>query len=219
MDEAQRNSRIVYPKLSATLTEEELCGLFAIKSDEWAWARTIARRGPSMVGLLTHLKVFQHVGRFLPVRDLAPAAIAYVAKQIYLDAPADFGYDRSTLYRHHRAIREYLGITPWGAKARGIASTAIARAAEARLDPADLINSAVDALVRERCELPLLTTLETLAGTAHRAINAAQWHQVYERLSAQDIQDLDALSPSRRPHRNRRLPSCAGVPVNPRGRT
>jgi len=193
VDEAQRNSRIVYPKLSATLTEEELCGLFAIKSDEWAWARTIARRGPSMVGLLTHLKVFQHVGRFLPVHDLPPAAIAYVAKQIYLDAPADFGYDRSTLYRHHRAIREYLGITPWGAKARGIASTAIARAAEARLDPADLINSAVDALVRERCELPLLTTLETLAGTAHRAINAAQWHQVYERLSAQDIQDLDAL--------------------------
>jgi hypothetical protein len=96
VDQAQRNSRIVYPKLSATLTEDELRALFAIKSDEWAWARTVARRGPSMVALLTHLKVFQHVGRFLPVRDLPPAAIAHVAKQTYLDASAEFGYDRRT---------------------------------------------------------------------------------------------------------------------------
>lgn len=88
MDQAQRNSRIIYPKLAATLTEEELRLLFTIKSDEWAWARTVARRGPSMVALLTQLKIFQHVGRFLPVRDLPPVAIAHVAKQIYLDALA-----------------------------------------------------------------------------------------------------------------------------------
>src|SRR5665213_572845 len=142
---------------------------------------------------LPHLKVFQHVGRFLPVRDLPPAAIAHVAKQIYLDTPQEFGYDRRTLYRHHKAIRENLGITPWGAEARKIASKAIAAAAEARLDPTDLINAAIDALVRERCELPLLTTIETMAGTAHRIINAAQWNQVYARLSAQDIHDLNAL--------------------------
>jgi hypothetical protein len=86
-----------------------------------------------------------------------------------------------------------LGITPWGAKARGVASKAIATAAEARLDPADLINAAVDALIRERCELPLLSTLETLAGTAHRSVNAAQWHKVYEHLNEQDMRDLDAL--------------------------
>jgi TnpA family transposase len=193
MDQAQRNSRIVYPKLAAPLMDEDLRLLFTIQSDEWAWARSVARRGPSMVALLTQLKIFQHVGRFLPVRDLPSAAIGHVANQIYLDAPAEFGYDRRTLYRHHRAIREYLGITPWGAKARGIASTAIATAAEARLDPADLINSAIDALIRERCELPLLSTLDTLAGTAHRTVNAAQWHQLYERLSPQDIHDLDAL--------------------------
>ena len=57
----------------------------------------------------------------------------------------------------------------------------------------DLINAAIDTLIRERCELPLLTTLDTLAGTAHRFVNAAQWQQVYERLSAPDIHGLDAL--------------------------
>jgi hypothetical protein len=44
VDQAQRNSRIIYPKLPATLTEDELRLLFTIKSDEWAWARTVARR-------------------------------------------------------------------------------------------------------------------------------------------------------------------------------
>jgi hypothetical protein len=31
---------------------------------------------------------------------------------------------------------------------------AAAVAAETRLDPADLVNAAIDALIRERCELP-----------------------------------------------------------------
>jgi hypothetical protein len=73
VDQAQRNSRIIYPTLAATLTQDELHLLFKIKLDEWAWARTVARRGPSMVALLTDLKVFQHVGRFLPVGNLSRA--------------------------------------------------------------------------------------------------------------------------------------------------
>jgi hypothetical protein len=46
-------------------------------------------------------------------------------------------------------FESFLGITPWGAKARAIASGAIAAAAEARAYPADLINAAVDALIRD----------------------------------------------------------------------
>jgi len=32
-------------------------------------------------------------------------------------------------------------------------------AAETRLDPADLVNAAIDALILDRCELPSLSTL------------------------------------------------------------
>ena len=46
--------------------------------------------GASMVALLTHLKMFQRLGRFLAVRDLPAAAIAHVAKQIYMDPPLTF---------------------------------------------------------------------------------------------------------------------------------
>jgi hypothetical protein len=146
-----------------------------------------------MVALLTHLKVFQHCGRFLTIEQLPSAAISRLGRALRLEVPAEFDYDRRTLYRHHHAIRQYLGITPWGAKARAVATVAIVAAAETRIDPADLINAAIDALLRERCELPLLSTLRTIAGTAHRLVNAAQWQQVHERLSAADKRGLDAL--------------------------
>jgi len=183
MDYSQYGSRIVYPRMPEPLTESDLAGLFTVSPQEDHWARTVARKGPSLAVLLTHLKVFQHVGRFLPIAELPAAAMAFVIAQARLEMPSDFGYDRRTLYRHHRAIREFLGITPWGAKARAIASGAIVAAAEARVDPADLINAAIDALIRERCELPMLSTLRELAATAHRLVNAAQWEQVHERLS------------------------------------
>jgi hypothetical protein len=161
MDHSQRGSRIVYPRMPEPLTEGDLARVFTVTPQEDHWARTVARKGPWLAVLLAHLKVFQHVGRFLPIAELPAAALSRVAAQARLEMPADFAYDRRTLYRHHRAIREFLGITPWGVKARAIASGAIARAAEARVDPADLINAAIDALIRERCELPMLSTLRS----------------------------------------------------------
>ena len=193
MDEAQRDSRIVYPKLPEILTEGDLERLFTFSLEEHHWALTVSRRGPSTIALLTHLKVFQTIGRFLGLSELPRAGISRVAKQLYLPDSTTLIHDRRTLYRHHSAIRDYLKITPWGVKARGVAAAAIAQTAEGRIDPADLINAAIDALIRERCELPLLSTLRTLAGTALRLVNAAQWQQVYERVSAQNIQGLDVL--------------------------
>ena len=197
MDHVSAHSRIIYPTLPGTLSEDDLTRLFTVEHHEANWAAGIARRGPSMVALLTHLKVFQHLGRFLPVAELPEAAIARIGHAVHIDVPKPFDYDHRTLYRHHRAIRDYLKITSWGPKPREIATRAIAIAAEARIDPADLINAAIDSLIQERCELPRLRTLRRLAGNAHRLVNSAQWNQVYRLLSISDRGRLDALLTSR----------------------
>jgi hypothetical protein len=46
------------------------------------------------------------------------------------------------------------------------------KTAKARTDPADIINAAVDALIRARFELPALIALRRLAGTAHSKVTA-----------------------------------------------
>jgi hypothetical protein len=72
-----------------------------------------------MLALLTQLKVFKHVGRMARRRTTLS------------NRARDMNEDRRTLYRHHHAIRLYLGITPWGPKARGIPREEIAAAARA----------------------------------------------------------------------------------------
>jgi hypothetical protein len=146
-----------------------------------------------MVVLLTQLKVFQSIGHFLPLAQLPAIALSYVTKQLSLTAPTNVSIDPRTTYRQNSAIRTYLGVTPWGARVRAVASKAVAVAAETRLDPAELVNAAIDALIRERCELPSLSTLLRLAGNAHRRINSTQWQQVHEGLTALDDQRLDEL--------------------------
>jgi Domain of unknown function (DUF4158) len=78
MDESRVGSRIVYPKLLATLTEADLASQFRLAPEERAWAGTAARRGPSMVVLLTQLKVFQSIGHFLPLAQIPATALSYI---------------------------------------------------------------------------------------------------------------------------------------------
>src|SRR5260221_7950300 len=147
MDESRGGSRIVYPKLFPTLTEADLAGHFQLAPEERARAATAARRGPSMGVLLAQLKVFQSIGHFLPLAQIPATALSYIANQLSLAAPPDVSIDPRTTYRQNSASRTYLGVTPWGASARVVASNAVAVAAETRLDPAELVNAAIDALI------------------------------------------------------------------------
>jgi len=89
MDESRGGSRIVYPKLLATLTEADLASQFRLVPEESTWAETAGRRGPSMVVLATQLKVFQIIGHFLPLAQVPATALSYIAKQLSLTVPTD----------------------------------------------------------------------------------------------------------------------------------
>jgi TnpA family transposase len=98
-----------------------------------------------------------------------------------------------TLYRHRQAILKRLELVSWGTEARALAQATMQRTAQPRTDPADIINSAIDALIRHGFELPPLATLRRLTGTAHRKINAVQWTGVCGRLSPAQQAVLEAL--------------------------
>ncbi len=67
-------------------------------------------------------------------------------------------------------------------------------------------------MIRERYELPILSTLRELTATAHRLVNAAQWEQVHERLSDVIRQELDALlTPSEDAQESRFARLCRGA--------
>ena len=69
-------------------------------------------------------------------------------------------YNKSgTRLRHAQVIREYLNIKPYGSDARHLIVRAIGAAAKTKDEPSDLINVAIEELVRQHYELPAFSTL------------------------------------------------------------
>lgn len=186
-------ARVIYPELPKPLTPGDLHQLFRPNYDEREWAPTIARIPSSQVALLVQLKIFQSIGRFLGAADIPPAAIEYVASHMGVEHVSVLISRKRTFYRHRRAILQHLKVNSWGTEVFELAQATMRKTAQARTDPADIINSAIDALIRHGFELPALATLRRLAGTAHSDINTAQWGDVCGRLSLEQRTVLETL--------------------------
>ena len=76
-----------------------------------------------------------------------------------------------TAKRHREFVRTRLGVKYNAAKARTLAEEAIRAAAQAKDNPADLINVALDMLIRQGCELPGYTTLDEATKTIRTQVN------------------------------------------------
>ena len=176
-------ARVIYPELPDPLTPGDLQQLFSPSFDERQWAPTVVRTGASQVALLVQLKIFQTIGRFRLPAEIPLAAVEHVARRMGVEFEFSQIFPERTRYRHRQAILKRLGVVSWGTEGLALAETTMLKAARARTDPADIINSAIDSLIRHGFELPALATLRRLAGTAHSKINATQWTDVCGRLS------------------------------------
>ena len=191
-------SRILYPNLPTPLTPTDLDRLFSPGYADRQWVLTVARTPRSQVAVLVQLLAFRAVGRFLTVEDIPASVVEYVAREFKVRANTavrltNSKYSARTWYRHQDVILAYLGVMAWGDQAQQLAESTMMKMAEARTDPADLINAAVDALVRHRFELPALIALRRMAGTAHHAVNERQWRQVCSQLKDSHREELETL--------------------------
>ena len=100
------------------------------------------------------LKAFQRLGYFPRLQDVPFPVLAHIRSCLRLSPDTTLEVTPRTLYKHHQAIGEFLQVTAWGSEARHVAIAAVHQAAQAKDGPADLINVAIEELVRQRCELP-----------------------------------------------------------------
>jgi len=145
------------------------------------------------VALLVQLKIFQTIGRFRRAADVPPAVIEHVALRLGVESGSTLIFPDRTLYRHRPVILKRLEVVSWGAEARELAQATMRKTAQARTDPADIINSAIDALIRNGFELPALDTLRRLAATVHSKVNAAQWSEVCDCLPFEQRVALETM--------------------------
>lgn len=187
--------RTAYPRFKRTYSARELSEIYTPTPEEIRFATTTARSDALRFNLLVLLKCFQRLGYFPALDEIPEVLVTHLRSCLGLiPDQAPFGYDTlRTLYRHHKLIREYLDVTSYGKAARHQAALAIREAAHRMDRPADLINVAIEMLVKERFELPAFSTLDTLVSRVRALVNTAFFRRVDERLTDEERARLDML--------------------------
>jgi hypothetical protein len=141
-------ARTAYPRFGRMLTAMELDALSPSR-EEIEWARRRSRSREHVLGLVLGLKCFQRLGYFPRDEQLPVAVIERV--RACLDAPETMVPDaaRRTAAWQRDLIRERVGATLDPVRARALAEQAIREEAELKNHPPDLINVALEVLVRE----------------------------------------------------------------------
>ncbi len=174
-------SDTAYPLLKASLSVQELEELFTPNVFELVFAESQTSQPASLVGLLLLLKTFQRLGYFVKVADVSSSIVHQVTRATGLrEIPRGIAtYDSSRTRRRHEAVvRSYLGVAAFDRQAKRAMLKACLEASRVREDLADIVNVAIEELVRQRYELPGFTTLFRGARSARATVNRGYYAQI-----------------------------------------
>ncbi len=191
-----RSQDTAYPRLKSVMTARDLAVVYTPTPAELLLARQTAKGLAAQLGFLVLLKLFQRLGRPVPLTDAPRSIVEHVARVIGIPAAAldSAAYDRSgTRRRHLVVIRASLGVQPYGPAARRAMIRALAEAATTKHELEDLVNIAIEQLVRQRFELPAFDTLNRAARRVRATLTRAVYQRVFRALSQDDLAQIDAL--------------------------
>lgn len=164
--------RTAYPRFKKVVSARELHEAFTPTPAEMAWATEATRTEGNLLVLVVLLKAFQRLGYFPKFTEIPAPVVARVGSRLGLGDDIATTVDSArTLERYRGLIRDRVGVAYDPEKARKIAEETIRAAAQTKDNPADLINVALEELVKARYELPGYTTLDEMAGRLRAEVN------------------------------------------------
>lgn len=186
--------RTAYPRFGRNPSKSELTRLYTPTLRELELARR-ATRGNEQRALvfLAMLKSFQRLGYFPKPGEVPEAVLSQIGSRLDLNHDLSSAPPLHSRQRYRDIIRQHLRVKPYGDEARRVATEAVTDAASTMDDPADLINVAVEELIKERFELPAFSTLDGIARHVRYAVNSGLFARVNERLPETGKRRLDAL--------------------------
>ncbi|MGA5135395.1 DUF4158 domain-containing protein [Streptomyces olivoreticuli] len=155
--------RTGYPRSKRIVSQRELCEFFTPSTENVAWARERTHGQPERVlALLLLLKSCVCLGYFPELAEVPDAVVAHVRAGAVPEATAVVDRVR-TAKRYRGWVRQRLGLVRDPGRAREIAETAMTTAAGMKAHTADLVNVALEEIVRVGLEPPGFTTLDKTA--------------------------------------------------------
>ncbi|MXQ52528.1 Tn3 family transposase [Shimazuella alba] len=190
-----------YPRLKSNPTLKELDKLFSSTPEELIWSKGKTRNSFSQLGLLIMLKTFQCLNYFVPITDVPNVIIKHIGQGSGFDLP-----DQKKWESYHRSgtgipqiamIREYHKVKAFDNQARQVMFAAMENSVLEKDEKSDIINVAIDELVKHSYELPAFSTLVKAVDHVHAVAYRALYRYISDSLSNEEKEKLDALFQSK----------------------
>ncbi|WP_369125377.1 DUF4158 domain-containing protein [Catenulispora pinisilvae] len=176
------------------MAPSDLAEAFTLSNEEIDWARDKTSTDPHLLALAVWLATYRRLGYFPKLEDVPDVVVGLVRDALKLpDVVAPEVDANRTAKRHRELVRRQLGVQYNSAEARGYAEAAIEEAAQTKDNPADLINVALDVLVKKGCELPGYSTLDLAAKTIRTRVNKGFFAAAASRIEPARRPGLDRL--------------------------
>ena len=191
-----RIDETAYRQLKAVPTERELRELYTPTLDERYLAKQHTTGKPALVAFLVLLKTFRHLGYPVALSSVPMPIVSHIAKQMECPVTGQdlISYDLSgTRRRHVQVIRSHLQIVAEGSAMRQAMEQAMREACESKDDVIDLINIAIEQLIRQRFELPAFSTLERTAKRIRAEVTSALHARITTALTPAEQEAIDRL--------------------------
>ena len=155
--------RTIYRRMKRSYTTKELIEAYTPTEEERRFVTTMTRTVQNQLNLMLWIKLFPCLGYFPALGEVPTVLVDHVRQALDLAAEVVPRYDHDrTLYRHHQVVREYYLILPYGKEARRVILRTLLRAVRTMDNPADIINAALEELIKQRYEMPAFSTLNRL---------------------------------------------------------
>jgi len=185
--------RTAYPTFKSAPMPKELAAQYTPTASEVAFAQAQARSKSGQLSLLVMLKAFQRLGYFPALTAIPSMLIQHLRACLNLRDHVAARLSLRSLRHYQVAIRHYLTIKPYDQTAQAYLKDQIAAAAITKDHPADLLNVAVELLLKDRYELPAFSTLDHLISHMRSTSNSHLFQQISEGLSTAEQTYLDQL--------------------------
>jgi len=185
-----------YPRIRSNVTDKELMELYTPSHEQLEFANRNTREPVSRLGLLILLKTFQRLGYFPTLSQVPQPVIWHIACCADLtEAVASMeNYEGTGSRRKHMpAIRELLGVIAFKDGGEQVMNAALVEACYTKDVLADIINAAIEELIRQRYELPGFSTLHRAAMEARARINGDFYQNIYDSLPPEQKRRLQKL--------------------------
>jgi len=208
--------RTAYPRFKNYYTPNELRQIWTPTIEEKNFALPHTSGESNYINLIILLKVFQRLGYFPLINDVPHQITEHIQKELSIVTEIQLGYEsQRTLYRHRSLIRSYLQVTQYNSNAHLLMKEIVTEKAYIMDNPADLINVALEELIKQRYELPSFRELDRQVNHLRSQVNQKLFDQTIKQLSDKTIESLKALLDSHPQEKRTPFNQLKSLPKSP----